>query len=260
MNRRFLALAIVVALIPVITHAQIVITEIMYDLAGGSDSGREWIEVFNTGNTPVKLTDLKIVESAKNHTITTVAGGDFVAAGAYAVIADNAAKFKVDFPSYTGLSFDSAFSLSNTGETIGISNAAGTPIDSVTYTNASASGTGDSLQRNPDSAVFNAGIPTPGVGIPATGLTKSPPKQTKASKKMPGKNLPAATSPSILGESAAQPQEAFVAAAAASNTNTFVWWLAPLLISLLGSAGIVTARQYKKDEWDIVEEVEETPQ
>lgn len=243
---------------PICAHAQVVITEIMYDLSEGSDSGREWIEVYNAGSAGVRLTDLKIVENGSNHKITAVAGGDFVAAGTYAVIADNAAKFKSDFPAYAGTLFDSAFSLSNTGETLGVADSAGGSIDVVSYTNASANGTGDSLQRNPGASVFEVGIPTPGVGIPAQGLTKSPVKLGKSQKKAAGKNLLSTSPVKIIGEPTSPPSEVFVAAAAATKDRPWYWWLAPLLLATLGSAGIVTARHYKKDEWDIVEEIEET--
>lgn len=262
MTARILLLIFGIVCVPLFAHAQVVITEIMYDLAEGSDSGREWIEVFNAGSAPVTVTDLKVVENAKNHAITAVAQGAALAPGAYAVIADNAAKFKGDYPSYAGQLFDSAFSLNNTGESVGISNSAGAAIDSVAYTNArpvrgeasngaSANGTGDSLQRAPSSAQFAAGIPTPGAGIPAGGLQKSP-RGGESSKKTAA-DFPPQEIPKIVGEKeSAPPAEVLVAAAAASHSN-FLWWLAPLLLAVVGSLGAVSARHYRKGEWDIVE-------
>ena len=43
----------VAALSPCAAFAQVVFTEVMYDLPSGSDSGREWVEVFNAGAAPV---------------------------------------------------------------------------------------------------------------------------------------------------------------------------------------------------------------
>ncbi len=247
---------------PAFAHAQVVITEIMYDLASGSDSGREWIEIFNAGNFPVTLTDFKVVENGASHKIGAVAGGDGVAAGSYAVIADNPAKFKTDYPTYSGQLFDSAFSLSNSGETIGIADAQGTTIDSVSYTAASANGTGDSLQRAPSSNVFGAGIPTPGLPIPTGGLKKSPPKPGKAAakKSTTAKSTAPASAevPLLVGDDAVPPPKVLVAAAAAPDSGVLYWWLAPLLLALLASVGITWSRHLKKDEWDIVEEIEET--
>ena len=260
--RRFLFTFVCALAAPAFVHAQVVITEIMYDLAGGSDSGREWIEIFNAGNSPVSLRDFKVVESGSSHKIGAVAGGDRVAAGSYAVIADTPAKFKNDYPAYAGQLFDSAFSLSNSGETIGIADAQGTIIDSVSYTAVSANGTGDSLQRAPSSNVFAAGIPTPGVGIPASGLAKSPPKPGKAAaKKSTTAKSTAPVSvgvPLLVGDDAKLPSQAFVAAATISNSDTFYWWLAPLFLAFVAAVGIVWSRHLKKAEWDIVEEIEET--
>lgn len=243
----------VVLFLPTFASAQVIITEIMYDLSEGSDSGREWIEVFNVGSSPISLVALKVVENGKNHAVTTVGGGDTVAAGTYAIIADNAEKFKADFPGYAGLLFDSAFSLNNTGETIGIADASGAAIDSAVYTNASANGTGDSLQRAPSGAQFAAGIPTPGAGIPAGGLIKSPPKAGKSVKKTATKNPPPASPVEILGNPAPPTSGALVAAAAHTQDSTVYWWIAPVLLAIVGSAGIVTARHFRKGEWDIVE-------
>ncbi|MCR4281332.1 MAG: lamin tail domain-containing protein, partial [Candidatus Kaiserbacteria bacterium] len=52
----------VVGLLPFTASAQVVISEIMYDLETGSDSGREWVEVFNSGGSSVNLTDWKVSE------------------------------------------------------------------------------------------------------------------------------------------------------------------------------------------------------
>ena len=88
------------------------ITEIMYDLPG-SDSGREWIEVYNAGASDIDLSLFKFFEANTNHGLAP-AGSSILSAGALAVIADNPEKFSIDWPSYNGLIFDSSFSLSNT--------------------------------------------------------------------------------------------------------------------------------------------------
>ncbi len=108
---------------PQVSFAQIVVTEIMYDLKSGSDSGHEWVEVYNAGASVVKLTDWKLFENGTNHKITGVVGADTLMPYAYAVIADNREQFKVDWPNFSGQLFDSAFSLSNSGETIIFRNA-----------------------------------------------------------------------------------------------------------------------------------------
>ena len=73
--------------------AQVVISEIMYDLSSGSDTGREWVEVFNAGASSVHFTDWKFFEANTNHALSAVQGGESVASGAYAIIVDDATKF-----------------------------------------------------------------------------------------------------------------------------------------------------------------------
>ena len=62
-------LIILLLIIPTVS-AQIEITEIMYDVPG-SDAGREWIEIHNTGNT-TDLTDWRFFESGSNHKLKNV--------------------------------------------------------------------------------------------------------------------------------------------------------------------------------------------
>jgi hypothetical protein len=172
-------------LLPAVAGAQVIISEIMYDLQIGSDSGREWIEVFNAGANPVRLVDWRLYEANTNHAITAFSGGDELPSGGYAIIADSPSKFTEDWPSYTGALFDSAFSLSNGGETIGIH----TPspefqeTDSVSFQSAwGANGDGNTLQRAAsDGASFSAAAPTPGTGPLALipGLSYAPPEKTE---------------------------------------------------------------------------------
>jgi len=147
--------------------AQVVISEIMYDVSG-TDTDREWVEVFNAGGTSVHFTDWKLFEANTNHNVAAVQGGENLASGAYAIIADSPTKFLQDWPSYSGILFDSAFSLGNSGETLAIHMPPPelTETDSVTYQGAGgAAGNGNSLHRTSASGQgFNEGSPTPGTG------------------------------------------------------------------------------------------------
>lgn len=156
---------------PTAASAQAVISEIMYDLQTGSDSGREWIEVFNAGGSSVRLTDWKVSEGGSNHAITASQGGEDLSSGAYAILADNPAKFLEDWPAYSGLLFDTAFTsgLSNSGETVAVgtlNSGTFTPSDTVSYQSSwGASGDGNSLVRTSTAAAtFSAAAPTPGTG------------------------------------------------------------------------------------------------
>ncbi len=145
---------------PVLVNAQIKINEIMYDLPG-ADSGREWIEVVNEGAEAVDLTGWKFYEAGINHRLSEAAGGLSVPSQGFVIIADNEAKFRADWPSYSGTLLTSSFSLSNTGETLALRDGTGADIDTVAYTNTQgASGDGASLQRL--DGIWSAAQPTPG--------------------------------------------------------------------------------------------------
>jgi len=133
----------------------------MYDLEG-SDSGREWLEVSNSSAEDIDLTKWKLFEAKTNHGLKAVEGhSSTIPAGGYAVVVDNSAKFKVDWPSYTGPLLDSAFSLSNTGETLVLRNEALVDIDSLSYTSdLGAKGDGNSLSLV--SGSLKPAIPSPG--------------------------------------------------------------------------------------------------
>lgn len=130
----------------------------MYDLEG-SDSGREWIEVYNNGSSSVDLSSYTFFEADTNHVLSGTPS--LVPAGAYAVIADNPDVFSTDWPSYTGLLFDSSFSLNNSGELLQIRNAEGVTVSSVTYSSEwGASGNSFSLTKT--SGSWGELKPTPG--------------------------------------------------------------------------------------------------
>jgi len=162
------ALPSTAAFIPSVVEGQVVISEVMYDLETGSDSGREWIEVFNSGAATAPLTEWKLFENGSNHSIAAHSGGETLQSGGYAVIADNPAKFLEDHTTYSGLLFDSAFSLSNSGETL-ILRCCGSELsdkDSISYSaETGAAGDGKTLQRSSASvSTFSASVPTPGSG------------------------------------------------------------------------------------------------
>lgn len=163
-----LFIIILFAFFPFAVSAQVIISEIMYDLQSGSDTDREWIEVFNAGGSTVHLTDWKLFEANTNHSITAFSGAENLPSGGYAVIADNPAKFLIDSPGYGGLLFDSTFGLNNSGETLAIHTPAPdlSESDSVSYQSSwGAAGNGNSLQRNTSGgATFSEGAPAPGTG------------------------------------------------------------------------------------------------
>ena len=148
MKKLFFVSIALILYAPIIVYAEIRISEIMYD-PPSIDTGHEWVEIYNDTDATVTLTDWKFFENATNHRIVEFRGGTSLPPHGYAVIADNPANFLADNSSYTGLLFDSAFSLNNTGETLSLIDDGGNTRDTVSYTVLDgANGTGYSLQYN----------------------------------------------------------------------------------------------------------------
>lgn len=138
----------------------VVINEIMYDLPD-ADDGREWIELYNTGTSSVDVADWRLYENGTNHLLDIRQGTSTLPIGGYAVIANDSTRFLQDNPGFLGALFDSAFSLSNDGETIILKNG-DLAIDTVAYASSTgANGDGKSLQKFIDG--WRAASSTPGM-------------------------------------------------------------------------------------------------
>lgn len=142
-------------------EGSVAINEVMYS-PDGADATHEWVEIVNGTNSPVDFSAWKFNESGGDHGLTLATSTAEVAAGGFAIIADDAEQFLLDWPLFSGTLFDSAFSLANTGETIAIKNAGGDVVDTLTYApEQGADGDGNSLQRTPEDTWVGA-VPTPG--------------------------------------------------------------------------------------------------
>lgn len=141
-------------------YAGVIINEVMYNLES-TDMGREWVEVYNNSNSSVDLSSYKFFESDTNHELTIFQGDANIGVNGYAVIVSDPIKFKIDWPSFSGIIFDSSFSLNNTGEAIAIKDGDLNIIDQYTYNSASGgAGDGNSLQLI--NGLWQATLPTPG--------------------------------------------------------------------------------------------------
>lgn len=147
--------------VPLFASAAVSFSEIMYDLVEGGDGGREWVEIVNTGTAAETLAGWKLFEGSTNHGMTVAQGSETIPAGDVAIIADNPAQFLTDNPGFSGTIFDSAFSLSNTGETLVLRNADLADIDTASYmSEQGGAGDGNSLQKV--GGAWQAATPTPG--------------------------------------------------------------------------------------------------
>lgn len=153
-------LLIAVAFIPVPVFAQVAFSEIMYDL-DGTDADREWLEVVNLSASSIDISDWKFREADTDHKLTLFQGGPTIPPQGFAIIAASPSVFLADNPTFSGIIFDSVFSLSNSGESLSLKDGALIEVDAVTYTSeAGGNGNGMSLQKIGTTWVARA--PSPG--------------------------------------------------------------------------------------------------
>lgn len=114
----------------------IIITEI----AAFEKTDFEWLEIYNRGQLPIDLTDWTFWEGitasspqGANHKLTVSQGGFTLVPQAYAVIAQNAEKFKTAHQ-FGGIIFDSSWSsLNESGEQIGLKDENKNIIEAFIY-------------------------------------------------------------------------------------------------------------------------------
>lgn len=159
---------------PSFAFASIEISEIMYDLKTGSDGGREWVEIYNNGDSAVDISNYRFFEGDTNHKLKLVDGSTKIASYGYALIVEDGIKFKIDHPSFSGNILDSTFSLNNSGEALAIKDGEEV-VDQYTYT-TSAGGAGDGKSLQKINGAWVATIPTPGLENKITYISPPTPK------------------------------------------------------------------------------------
>lgn len=156
--------------LPAAARAAVAITEVMYN-PQGADSGREWVELYNTGDQEVVIVggsgkgSWRIVDSS-NHTITDPAGGVgrgslTIPAGGYLILASDPAtvmsEYEGDYPVAKA-----SLTLNNTGTTVSLVDGDGNTVSSVTY-DASQGGDDNGTSLQLASSTWLQALPTPGV-------------------------------------------------------------------------------------------------
>lgn len=155
--------------LPAAAHAAVSINEIMYNPAG-TDTGREWVELYNSGSSDVTLVggsgkgSWRIADSS-NHTITDPQGGVgrgslVVPANGYLVITSDPVAFMGEYSGTYSVA-KASLSLTNTGTTISLIDGSGATVNSVTYT-ASQGGQDNGTSLQLASSTWLQALPTPG--------------------------------------------------------------------------------------------------
>lgn len=244
--------------LPSVSSADVRITEIMYD-TDGSDSKREWIEIYNDADSPADISKLKFTDKSA-HALNAPpknggTGSLTIPARGYAVIASDAKTFTAGNPS-VAIVIDSVMSLTNSGASISLGDSVATYSKSM-----GAAGTGESLQLS-GSAWIHA-KPTPGAANAKTSTAKTAPAVKDAPKRAEKKKPTVKPQTAAAAESAAEnePDDSDAATEAAPHAPVsrgigWQWMLAvgALALSTAAVAAIITRE--KRDEWEIVDESE----
>ena len=171
-----LTMIMVLAICP-LAGAQVVINEVAW--MGTSDTGDEWIELYNTSGAPVDLTDWAIIddEGAQTYTITGCVPDCTIAADGYFLIEDREEATDVAANLIVNLS------LGNTGDSLELVDAGATSIDLVDCADGWYAGdnTNDETMERilpdvPGYIALNWGITTR--PSPRTGWTPTAPRST----------------------------------------------------------------------------------
>lgn len=110
---------------------------IMNEIGAYEPSDHEWIEIYNKGTEAVNIEGWKFYEDETNHGLTAFQGDFVIEPGEYAIIADNAENFVLDYPNFSGTIIDSSWSsLRESGEEIALKDAEGNIVESFTYIEA----------------------------------------------------------------------------------------------------------------------------
>lgn len=130
---------------PIFIHKSFAATQdvIINEIGASEGTDYEWVEIYNRGVAPIDLANWKFVENftdsspnGTNHNLN-FSGATILDPSQYALIAQDAIKFKEKYPNFTGLLIDSSWSTFNeSGEKIGLKDADGNFSELFAYIEA----------------------------------------------------------------------------------------------------------------------------
>lgn len=141
--RRFMCLAgLAAAAVTGTAQADLIITEIFYNLAGSEGSSTEWAEIYNDGATAVDLENYAFADTQDNAVSDLFPAGTSIAAGGTLIVTQQAAAtfHSIWGPGINVVSVGNFPSLANsasaTNETVALLDPGALVVDDVNYENA----------------------------------------------------------------------------------------------------------------------------
>lgn len=263
--RNSLSLIALLLLSPQFVAAQVVISEIMYDVPG-SDSKAEWIELQNIGTEAVDISKWKFNDGSnhilnvppKNGSIGTLS----IPSGGYLLLAADAGAFLSGHTVVVSV-IDTTMSLGNDSGKISVLDEGGKAMAKASYSSSKgAGGTGESLQLV--DGKWKHAKPTPGslntseaMAKPVPAVTKAAPKSKKVAVAKPKPEILDGTSTVAQIDDPLVAVESQLASAVVPLSRTgnslLSWAFGALSIGVAGAGAVFVTRQKKRGEWDIEE-------
>ena len=108
-------------------YAQMESPIVISEISAYEADNHEWVEIYNRGSEPVDIQGWTFWEGGVNHKLQLARGTtSTLDARSFAIIAEDANQFILDYPSVTATFFDSSWgSLNESGEEIGLKNVEG---------------------------------------------------------------------------------------------------------------------------------------
>jgi hypothetical protein len=119
--------------------AEVMISEIMYD-PYGTETKKEWIELYNAGSETLNITGWKIKDGTTARTLNLYSGSFILDPDSFVILARNGENFSNEYTSYVGTVLESSFSLTNSGKELYLLNQLNEIVDNVNYTDLSDEG------------------------------------------------------------------------------------------------------------------------
>lgn len=259
--------------LPSSTSAAVYISEIMYD-APGADTKAEWVELQNTGSVSVDISKWKVSDASK-HVLNAPPkngskGSMILAPNSFLILAADAPMFLSAHKNVHYAVIDTSLSLGNAGGTISLFDASSTLQDSATYSaTEGGEGNGESLQKI--NGTFVPGIPTPGsinseIRIEKPVVEKSLPTPKKTKKTASRSKSKTVSEPRQPVYKNTDPN--FVIPETATSVVPVVdespslamspWMYGAFGTAIAGAGAALVANRKKKDEWDIIEEMDDS--
>jgi chitodextrinase len=130
------------------TPAKVILNEILANEPGSTVAG-EFVELVNVGGTAIDISGWTVADSTGTRHI--FASGSSLGAGKGIAVFGAASGIPTGTPNAIGAS-TGQLNLSNSGEAVTVKNAAGTVVDTYTYSSTLASTDGVSMNRSPDTS------------------------------------------------------------------------------------------------------------